>query len=193
MGVDELDLRARVGAIHKNSRGVYRSARIHVPPRNQGIRTGRRRRFDMMEEHGRAGRSHLYCDRTTDNRQPHPVFPNPIRWSPTPSGGPQPHPVVPNPIRWSPTYWSKSARLPRRTGNVRVILPISPCGTVGTISLICLTFAHAKSLEGPIPKWSAFFRYRCWNRHPPRAKLDPGGFTTLTGEPSISGTIRVNE
>ncbi len=74
--VEELDLRARICAIHKKSRGVYGSPMIHVELRNMGIRIGLRRRIQIMQEQGLAGRSRLRKVRTTDSRHTHPVAPN---------------------------------------------------------------------------------------------------------------------
>jgi transposase InsO family protein len=74
--VEEMDLRARICTIHKKSRGVYGSPRIHAELRNMGIRIGRRRVIQIMQEQGLAGRSRLRKVRTTDSRHTHPVAPN---------------------------------------------------------------------------------------------------------------------
>ncbi len=46
--VEEMDVRARICTIHKQSRGVYGSPRIGGVLRNRDIRIGRRRRIQNL-------------------------------------------------------------------------------------------------------------------------------------------------
>jgi transposase InsO family protein len=70
-------LAAEIAAVHRRSRGIYGSPRVHRELRAKGIRVGRKRVERLMRENGLQGaqKRRFRCF-TTDSRHTYPVAPN---------------------------------------------------------------------------------------------------------------------
>ena len=74
--LDDVELAARIKAIHAASRGRYGSPRVHAQLRREGVRVGRKRVERLMRQQGLEARRKRKFRRTTDSDHDLPVAPN---------------------------------------------------------------------------------------------------------------------
>jgi putative transposase len=67
---------AEIAGVHKRSRGIYGSPRVHQELRARGVRVGKKRVERLMRERGLQGRRKRRFCRTTDSNHAHSVAPN---------------------------------------------------------------------------------------------------------------------
>lgn len=72
----DLALRAAVARVHRTSREIYGSPRVHAQLRREGVQTSRARIARLMRESGLRGRVRRRFKVTTDSRHDRPVAPN---------------------------------------------------------------------------------------------------------------------
>lgn len=75
-GREDRRLLVEVRAIHRASRGVYGSPRIHAELQAMRMRCGKNRIARLMREHGLRAKQNKRFKATTDSRHSHPVAPN---------------------------------------------------------------------------------------------------------------------
>ena len=73
---EDVQLKARIRAIHRASRGTYGSPRIYEQLRQDGFTAGRERVARLLREMGLIGLPVKRFRRTTDSAHPHPVAAN---------------------------------------------------------------------------------------------------------------------
>lgn len=94
-------LRAKIAAVHQQSRQTYGSPRITAELRAQNETVGRHRVARLMREAGLRGRQkRRYRVRTTDSQHAHPIAPNRLTGLPAPT---QPNQVWVSDLTYVPT------------------------------------------------------------------------------------------
>jgi len=72
----DAQLAATVAAVHKKSRRIYGSPRVHRELKARGVQVGKKRIERLMRENGIQGRHKRRFKRTTDSRHGGPIAPN---------------------------------------------------------------------------------------------------------------------
>ena len=97
----DCELRAKIAAVHQQSRETYGSPRITAELRAQNEPVGRHRVARLMRQDGLRGRQkRRYRVHTTDSRHSHPIAPNRLATLPAPT---QPNQVWVSDLTYVPT------------------------------------------------------------------------------------------